>query len=159
MLYSKCVHESTITCMFPCITPVSAHFWPHWKRVHCWIVPTPWTRPQPPEIPVEEEEWFFGDIDRRLSESKCKNPGDYLVRYSARQNKYVLTCNFNGHGKHFVIQQIPDVSKLLYQYLLLLLCYPLIKDHWDRDCLQYQGCVTPQLKTTGALSKVLLPPN
>ncbi len=24
----ECVHESTITCMFPCITTVSAHFWP-----------------------------------------------------------------------------------------------------------------------------------
>ncbi len=28
MFFCKCVHESTITCMFPCITPVSAHFWP-----------------------------------------------------------------------------------------------------------------------------------
>jgi hypothetical protein len=65
---------------------------------------------QPPEIPVEDEEWFFGDIDRRLAESKCKKPGDYLVRYSERQNKYVLTCNWNGNPKHFVIQQVPNVS-------------------------------------------------
>ncbi len=28
MFFCKCVHESTITCMFPCITPVSVHFWP-----------------------------------------------------------------------------------------------------------------------------------
>ncbi len=28
MFFCICVHESTITCMFPCITPVSAHFWP-----------------------------------------------------------------------------------------------------------------------------------
>ncbi len=28
MFFCKCVHESTITCMFPCITPVSAHCWP-----------------------------------------------------------------------------------------------------------------------------------
>ena len=32
------------------------------------------------------------------------------MRYSERQNKYVLTCNWNGAAKHFVIQQIPDVS-------------------------------------------------
>jgi len=64
---------------------------------------------QPPEIPVEDEEWFFGDIDRKLAESKCKVNGDYLVRYSARQNKYVLTCCLNNQGKHFVIQQITEV--------------------------------------------------
>ncbi len=28
MFFCKCVHESTVTCTFPCITPVSAHFWP-----------------------------------------------------------------------------------------------------------------------------------
>ncbi len=28
MFFCKRVHETTITCMFPCITPVSAHFWP-----------------------------------------------------------------------------------------------------------------------------------
>ncbi len=28
MFFCKRVHESTITCMFPCITPVSVHFWP-----------------------------------------------------------------------------------------------------------------------------------
>ena len=59
---------------------------------------------------MEEEEWYFGDIDRRLAESKCKKQGDYLVRYSERQNKYVLTCSWNGNSKHFVIQQVPNVS-------------------------------------------------
>jgi len=68
------------------------------------------TYDEPPEIPVEDEEWFFGDIDRKLAESKCKVNGDYLVRYSARQNKYVLTCCLNNQGKHFVIQQITEVS-------------------------------------------------
>ena len=67
---------------------------------------------QPPEIPVEDEEWFFGDIDRKLAESKCKVNGDYLVRYSARQNTYVLTCCINNQAKHFVIQQITDVSSV-----------------------------------------------
>ncbi len=28
MFFCKCVHESTITCVFPCIAPFSAHFWP-----------------------------------------------------------------------------------------------------------------------------------
>ena len=69
--------------------------------------------PQPPEIPVEEEDWFYGDIDRRLAESKCKKAGDYLVRYSTRAGKYVLTCNNNGAAKHFMIQVISGVSSLV----------------------------------------------
>ena len=68
------------------------------------------THTQPPELPVEEEEWYFGDIDRRLAESKVKTEGDYLVRYSERQGKYVLTCKFKGASKHFVIQTFEDVS-------------------------------------------------
>ena len=46
----------------------------------------------------------------RLSENKCKQPGDYLVRYSARATKYVLTCNNSGTPKHFMIQTINAVS-------------------------------------------------
>ena len=63
---------------------------------------------------MEDEPWFFGDIDRKLAESKCVSNGEFLVRYSARQNKYVLTCNWNGTGKHFVIQQITDVSGVYF---------------------------------------------
>ena len=59
---------------------------------------------------MEEEDWYYGDIDRKVAESKCKTSGDYIVRYSERQNKYVLTCNWKGQGKHFVIQQFVDVS-------------------------------------------------
>ena len=60
-------------------------------------------------MPLEEEEWYFGDIDRRLAEKKCRNSGDCLVRFSERQKKDVLTCNWNGAAKHFVIQRIIDV--------------------------------------------------
>ena len=49
-------------------------------------------------------------MDRKDAERKCGNAGDYLVRYSDRQNKYVLTVNWNGQGRHFVIQEVPDVS-------------------------------------------------
>ena len=59
---------------------------------------------------MEEEDWYYGDIDRKVAESKCKTSGDYIVRYSERQNKYVLTCSWKGQGKHFVIQQFVDVS-------------------------------------------------
>ena len=36
-------------------------------------LPSPPSFLQPPELPVEEEEWYYGDIDRKVAESKCKN--------------------------------------------------------------------------------------
>jgi RIO-like serine/threonine protein kinase len=62
----------------------------------------------PPEVNIEDEPWYFGVVDRRDAEKKCINDGDYLVRYSDRQNKYVLTVHWNGQGRHFVIQEVPD---------------------------------------------------
>ena len=49
-------------------------------------------------------------MDRKDAEKKCSSTGDYLVRYSDRQNKYVLTVHWSGQGRHFVIQEVPDVS-------------------------------------------------
>jgi len=65
---------------------------------------------QVPVIPIEEEEWFFGNIRRELAEIKCQKDGDYLVRYSSRNNKYVLTCRWNGERKHFIVQEVISVS-------------------------------------------------
>ncbi len=39
MFLCKCVHESTVTCMFPCITPVSAHFWPPLEKGPLLVCP------------------------------------------------------------------------------------------------------------------------
>ena len=58
---------------------------------------------------MEDEGWFYADLERKEAEMKCKNSGDYLVRYSSKQNRYVLTSNWGGQGKHFVIQEIRDV--------------------------------------------------
>ena len=68
------------------------------------------TQPPHDQLPVEEQPWFFGDIDRNLAERMCPINGDFLVRYRPRQNTYILTCNWNGARKHFAIQQIIDVS-------------------------------------------------
>ncbi len=41
--FCKCVHESTISCMFPCISPVSAHFWPPLEKgplIHTLVMHT-----------------------------------------------------------------------------------------------------------------------
>lgn len=71
---------------------------------------------QPPEVCIEDEEWYYGSIDRREAEGKCRNTGDYIVRFSDRQNKYVLSVLWNSAGRHFVIQEVPDVSHTLKPY-------------------------------------------
>ena len=63
---------------------------------------------------MEDEDWYFGTIDRKEAEMKCRQAGEYLVRFSVKQNKYVLTVHWNGNGRHFVIQEVPDVSYDLY---------------------------------------------
>ena len=64
---------------------------------------------QPSKPRLEDEGWFYADMERREAEMKCKNEGDYLVRYSSKQKKYVLTVNWAEQMKHFVIQEISDV--------------------------------------------------
>lgn len=71
------------------------------------------------ELSIEEEDWYFGSIDRKEAESKCRSVGDFLVRFSDRQNKHVLTVHWNGTGRHFVIQEVPDPQdpgNVLYRF-------------------------------------------
>ncbi len=53
MFFCKCVHESTITCMFPCITPVSAHFWPPLEKGQLTPLSARSNVQQPHDLPVE----------------------------------------------------------------------------------------------------------
>ena len=39
--------------------------------------------------------------------------GDYIVRHSPTRNLYVLTCNWEGHGRHFMFHQQTNVSETL----------------------------------------------
>eukprot|EP00731_Ephydatia_muelleri_P035245 Em0108g4a len=59
---------------------------------------------------LEDEGWFHANMERKEAEEKCKNLGDYLIRYSSKQNRYVLTVSWAGQGKHFVIQEICDTA-------------------------------------------------
>ena len=111
---------------------------------------------------MEEEEWYFGDIDRRLAESKCKKPGDYLVRYSERQNKYVLTCNWNGSSKHFVIQQVPNVSTSCKSIRVCLQAPPLnsYSEHAYESAPppNYEHVYKPHLLTVSMHAYIQAPP-
>ncbi len=83
---------------------------------------------QPPELPVEEEEWYYGDIERKVGENKCKNNGDYIVRYSEGISQFTLTCKWNRAPKHFAILETTDVSIELLIYELLV--WPNEVDPW-----------------------------
>ena len=61
---------------------------------------------------MEDERWFYANMERKEAEEKCKNTGDYIIRYSSKQNRYVLTVSWTGQGKHFVIQETPDVRSV-----------------------------------------------
>ena len=64
---------------------------------------------------VESEPWFYPDMERKAADIKCKNTGDYLVRYSSKQNKYILSVNWGGQGRHFIIQETGHVSAVYVQ--------------------------------------------
>ena len=69
---------------------------------------------------MEIEAWFYPNMERREAELKCINSGDYLVRYSSKQNRYILTVNWLGQGKHFVIQENFHVSGLHMCHMLCI---------------------------------------
>ena len=55
---------------------------------------------------VELEEWYFGNIERALANSKCKKDGDFLVRHSDIKQRYIITNRWNGQCSHYTM----DVS-------------------------------------------------
>ena len=64
--------------------------------------------PAPPsrgEIPIEEEEWYFGEISRDEAEKLLLYDGDYLVRYSSGQRGFVISTRCKSATKHFVVKK------------------------------------------------------
>ena len=63
------------------------------------------------------------------------------MRYSVRQKKYMLTCNWNGAAKHFNIELMLNVSTL-YKPHPLIMSMPINvsptpdceKTHFDYKC-------------------------
>eukprot|EP00731_Ephydatia_muelleri_P017675 Em0010g773a len=97
---------------------------------------------------LEDEGWFHANMNRKEAEEKCKNPGDYLIRYSSKQNRYVLTVSWAGQGKHFVIQEIRD-EKNQTKYGLEFKSFPSIP-----ELLQFHVATqTAVSRSTGAVLK------
>ncbi|KAL5469271.1 hypothetical protein EMCRGX_G030502 [Ephydatia muelleri] len=103
---------------------------------------------QTEEAHLEDEGWFHANMNRKEAEEKCKNPGDYLIRYSSKQNRYVLTVSWAGQGKHFVIQEIRD-EKNQTKYGLEFKSFPSIP-----ELLQFHVATqTAVSRSTGAVLK------
>ena len=74
---------------------------------------------------MENEAWFYPNVERKEAELKCRNTGDYLVRYSSKQNRYILTVNWAGQGRHFIIQEQYNVGAsyiCIYLYHACCVC-------------------------------------
>ena len=69
---------------------------------------TPPPDPAPPkniEVPIEEEDWYFGEISRDEAEKLLTYDGDYLVRFSSGQKGFVISTKCKGSTKHFVVKK------------------------------------------------------
>ena len=90
---------------------------------------------------MDEELWFYGEVNRRDAEQLLRKDGDYLIRLS-RDKGYVLTMKWQGAPKHFVVQttdedppryrfegeSYPSIRELLEYYRCLLYTSPSPRD-------------------------------
>lgn len=60
--------------------------------------------------PLGQQDWYHGAIPRLEVQQLLKNEGDFLVRKSQEKPCYVLSVQWDGACKHFLIQNA-DVSK------------------------------------------------
>ena len=71
---------------------------------------------------MENEAWFYSNMERKEAELKCRNTGDYLVRYSSKQNRYILTVSWAGQGRHFIIQEKYNVGASYICHVCVCIC-------------------------------------
>lgn len=64
--------------------------------------------------PLGQQDWYHGAIPRLEVQQLLTNDGDFLVRKSQEKQGYVLSAQWEGSCKHFLIQDT-DVSLLIEQ--------------------------------------------
>uniref|UniRef100_A0A8C6UV50 Tyrosine-protein kinase n=1 Tax=Neogobius melanostomus TaxID=47308 RepID=A0A8C6UV50_9GOBI len=100
------------------------------------------------------QDWYHGAIPRLEVQELLQNDGDFLVRKSREKPGYVLSVQWDGSCKHFLIQDADNMYRLdgdsfqsipkLIQYLFstrqhvtkksnIVLKKPVIKDKWVLD--------------------------
>lgn len=60
--------------------------------------------------PLEQQDWYHGAIPRLEVQQLLKDSGDFLVRKSQDKPGYVLSVQWDGACKHFLIQNV-DVGQ------------------------------------------------
>jgi len=54
------------------------------------------------------ELWYYGDISRSIAIQLLKEDGDFLLRYAERKKSFVLTTQWDGMSKHFIVRKIEN---------------------------------------------------
>ncbi|XP_042268969.1 tyrosine-protein kinase Fes/Fps isoform X1 [Thunnus maccoyii] len=101
--------------------------------------------------PLGQQDWYHGAIPRPEVQQLLKNDGDFLVRKSQEKQGYVLSVQWGGSCKHFLIQSTDNLYRLdgegfpsiplLIHHLLssrqhitkksdIVLKNPVLKDKW-----------------------------
>ncbi|KAM6943509.1 tyrosine-protein kinase Fes/Fps [Xenentodon cancila] len=62
--------------------------------------------------PLDQQDWYHGAIPRLEVQELLRNDGDFLVRKSQEKHGYVLSVQWDGSCKHFLIQNIDNLYRL-----------------------------------------------
>ncbi|XP_030269319.1 tyrosine-protein kinase Fes/Fps [Sparus aurata] len=119
-------------------------------KPRCEVLPV-LTPVQDPDRPLGQQDWYHGAIPRLEVQQLLKNDGDFLVRKSQEKQGYVLSVQWDGANKHFLIQNTDNLYRLdgesfhsipqLIHHLLstrqhitkrsdIVLKKPVLKDKW-----------------------------
>ncbi|KAM8762638.1 tyrosine-protein kinase Fes/Fps [Acanthopagrus schlegelii] len=119
-------------------------------KPRCEVLPV-LTPVQDPDRPLGQQDWYHGAIPRLEVQQLLKNDGDFLVRKSQEKQGYVLSVQWDGANKHFLIQNTDNMYRLdgesfhsipqLIHHLLstrqhitkrsdIVLKKPVLKDKW-----------------------------
>ncbi|XP_022061629.1 tyrosine-protein kinase Fes/Fps isoform X1 [Acanthochromis polyacanthus] len=117
-------------------------------------VPPVLTPVQEANRPLGQQDWYHGAIPRLEVQQLLKNNGDFLVRKSQEKHGYVLSVQWDGSCKHFLIQNTDNLYRLDgegFNSVPLLICHllssrqhvtkrceivlkkPILKDKWVLD--------------------------
>ncbi|XP_044059106.1 tyrosine-protein kinase Fes/Fps isoform X2 [Siniperca chuatsi] len=77
----------------------------------CEVLPV-LTLVQEVDRPLGQQDWYHGAIPRLEVQQLLKNDGDFLVRKSQEKQGYVLSVQWDGSCKHFLIQNTDTLYRL-----------------------------------------------
>ncbi|XP_022601609.1 tyrosine-protein kinase Fes/Fps-like isoform X1 [Seriola dumerili] len=122
--------------------------------------------------PLGQQDWYHGAIPRLEVQQLLKSDGDFLVRKSQEKQGYVLSVQWDGSSKHFLIQNTDNLYRLdgqgfhsiplLIHHLLssrqhitkradIVLKKPVLKDKW---VLEHDDIILGQLIGRGNFGEV-----